>query len=39
MKITTSYKIKITGDTAALDNSIRIYRDVLKYMIPIINEH
>ena len=39
MKITSSYKIKLTGDLKALDASINIYRDTLRVLIPIINDN
>lgn len=39
MKITSSYKMKLTGDLKALENSIRIYRDALHFVIPIVHTH
>ena len=39
MRITSTYKIKLTGDLKALETSIGIYRDALRKLIPIINEH
>ena len=39
MKITSSYRMKLTGDLKALENSIRIYRDALRFVIPIVNAH
>lgn len=37
MRLTTSYKMKLTGDFKALENSLAIYRKALTYIIPIIN--
>ena len=37
MRLTTSYKMKLTGDFKALENSLAIYRQALTYLIPIIN--
>lgn len=37
MRLTTSYKMKLTGDFQALENSLAIYRKALTYLIPIIN--
>lgn len=39
MKITSSYGMKLTGDLNALENSIRIYRDALHFVIPIVNTY
>ena len=39
MKITSSYAMKLTGDLKALENSIRIYRDALHFVIPIVHTH
>ena len=39
MKIASSYRMKLTGDLKALENSIAIYRDALRFIIPIINIH
>lgn len=38
MRLTTSYKMKLTGDFQALENSLVIYRQALTYLIPIIND-
>lgn len=38
MRLTSSYGMKLTGDLSALENSIRIYRQVLSVLIPIIND-
>ena len=38
-RITSSYKIKLTGDLKALEISINIYRDALRVLIPIINDN
>ena len=37
--ITSSYKMKLTGDLKALETSINIYRDALRVLIPIINDN
>ena len=39
MKITSSYAMKLTGDLKALENSIRIYRDALHFVITIVHSH
>ena len=39
MRLTTSYKMKLTGDFKALETSIAIYRQILTYLIPIINDN
>ena len=39
MKITSSYKMKLTGDLKALANSIHIYRDAIHFVIPIVDAH
>ena len=39
MYITSSYKMKLTGDLKALETSINIYRDALRVLIPIINDN
>ena len=39
MRLTSSYKIKLTGDLNALETSITIYREVLRMLIPIINDN
>ena len=38
MRITSSYKMKLTGDLTALETSIRIYRQALSVLIPIIDD-
>ena len=39
MKITSSYGMKLTGDLNALENSIRVYREAFRFIIPIVDEH
>ena len=39
MKITSSYGMKLTGDSKALENTISIYRNSLYFIIPIVNAH
>ena len=39
MRITSSYKMKLTGDLKALEMSINIYRNALRMLIPIINDN
>ena len=39
MKIMASYMIKLTGDSRALEDTIRIYREALRCVIPIVNAH
>lgn len=39
MKLTSSYKMKLTGDLKALKTSITIYRQALRYLIPIIDDN
>ena len=39
MKLISSYAIKLAGDLKALENSIRIYRDALHVVIPIVDSH
>ena len=39
MKITLSYSMKLTGDLKALENSVRIYRDALHFVIPVVDAH
>lgn len=39
MKITSSYAMRLTGDLKSLENSIRIYRDALQFVIPIVNTY
>ena len=37
MKITSSYKMKLSGDLKALEDSIKIYREALQMLIPIVD--
>lgn len=37
MKLTSSYAMKLTGDLKALENSITIYREALRFIIPIVD--
>lgn len=37
MQITSSYRIKLTGDLKTLEDTIGIYRDALHFVIPITN--
>lgn len=39
MKIISSYAIKLAGDLKALEDSIFIYREVLSFVIPIVDNH
>ena len=39
MKIISNYAIKINGDLKALDDSIVIYRETLRFVIPIVDVH
>ena len=39
MRITSSYKMKLTGDLKALEMSINLYRNALRMLIPIVNNH
>ena len=39
MRLTSSYKMKLTGDLKALETSITIYREALRMLIPIINDN
>ena len=39
MKIMSSYTIKLNGDLKALETSIVIYREALRFLIPIVNTH
>ena len=39
MNMTSSYSMKLTGDLKALENSIRIYRDALHFVIPVVDAH
>lgn len=39
MKITSSYGMKLTGDLKALENTIRVYRGALRFIIPIVDAH
>ena len=36
MNITSSYGMKLTGDLKALENTIIIYRNALRFVIPIV---
>lgn len=38
MRITSSYGMKLKGDLTALETSIRVYRQALSFIIPIIND-
>lgn len=38
MRITSSYGMELTGDLTALETSVRIYRQALSVLIPIIND-
>ena len=37
MKITSSYKMKLSGNLKALEDSVKIYREALQMLIPIID--
>lgn len=37
MKLTSSYAMKLTGDLKTLENSITIYREALRFIIPIVD--
>lgn len=37
MKITSSYAMKLTGDLKSLENTLTIYRNALRFIIPIVN--
>lgn len=39
MKIASNNKMKLTGNLNALENSIRIYREALTFIIPIVDAH
>ena len=39
MKILSSYVIKLAGDLKALEHSIAIYRQALRFVIPVVNTH
>lgn len=39
MKLTSSYALKLNGDLTSLENTSTIYRDVLRFVIPIVNAH
>ena len=39
MRLTSSYKMKLTGDLNALETSIIIFREALRILIPIINDN
>lgn len=39
MKITSSYAIKLTGDLKSLENALTIYRNALRFIVPIVNAH
>lgn len=39
MKITSSHAMKLTGDLNALENTITVYRDALRFIIPVVNTH
>ena len=39
MKIMSSYAIQLSGDLKVLENSIAIYRQALRFVIPIVNIH
>ena len=39
MKILSSYAMKLAGDLKALENSITIYRQALRFVIPVVNTH
>ena len=38
MLITSSYGMKLTGDLKALEESIKLYREALRMLVPIVNE-
>ena len=38
MRLTSSYGMKLTGDLKALEESIMLYREALRTLIPIIND-
>ena len=39
MKILSSYAMKLSGDLKSLENSIAIYREALRFVIPIVDKH
>ena len=39
MKLVSSYAMKLNGDLTALKNSIELYRQALRYVIPIVDSH
>ena len=39
MNITSSYAMKLTGDLKALENTIVIYRNALRFVIPVVDAH
>ena len=39
MRLTSSYAIQLNGDLKALENAIELYRNVLRFVIPIVNAH
>ena len=39
MKIISSYRMKLTGDLKALEDAIRVYREALRFTIPIVDAH
>ena len=39
MKLVSSYTIKLNGDLTALKNSIELYRQAPRYVIPIVDSH
>ena len=39
VKIMSSYRMKLTGDLKALENSICIYREALRFILPIVDLH
>ena len=39
MNITSSYAMKLTGDLKALENTIIVYRNALRFVIPVVDMH
>ena len=39
MKILSSYAMKLSGDLKSLENSIAIYREALRFVIPVVDTH
>ena len=39
MKLTSSYAMKLAGDINALENAITVYRDALRFIIPVVDTH